>query len=334
MRAFIVLTCLMAMACADHLGPDYHPVGRSYIPPGGVGATSNAERSYIPPGEAGVGAASNVERSYIPPGGAASNIESSYSVGGQGSNFQSGAGFGSSNAAVSFGNTAAFDAGNTDTSFVAGNSSPTSVNSVTDSSDYTAPQGNYESASNTSPLVSAGGIEKEFYTFTADEEDFAQPAASNQFENSIKQGVRVIFIKGPENNGLENAIVSLAKQASEQKTDIYVLTKHADLAELNNKLNTANDNANHKPEVHFVKYRTAEDAANAQHAIQAEYEALGGPAQYFDGGVAPSLNFASQAPLGETVTAVAQGSQESMIVTMGNVGSTYLPASVLRLFRL
>uniref|UniRef100_A0A1I8MN30 DM5 domain-containing protein n=1 Tax=Musca domestica TaxID=7370 RepID=A0A1I8MN30_MUSDO len=293
------------MAWADHLGPDYHPVDRSYIPPGGVEA--------------------------------ATNMDSSYSIGVQGSNVKPDTGLGSSAGAGSFGNNAAVNAGSFGTSFdqtqqvsgpsiVAGSSAGTS--------DFTLSQGNYESASNSAPLVS-GGIEKEFYTFTADEEDFAQPAATNQFENTVKQGIRVIFIKGPENAGLENAIVGLAQQSANQKTDIYVLTKQTDLSELGNKLSTVNDNADHKPEVHFVKYRTAEDAVHAQHAIQAEYEALGGPTQHFNGGVAPSLNFASQAAVVQAVPATHSAvGQESMIVAMDNVGSTYLPASVFRLFRL
>ncbi|XP_075160910.1 uncharacterized protein LOC142233763 [Haematobia irritans] len=145
-----------------------------------------------------------------------------------------------------------------------------------------------------------GELEKEFYTFTADEQDFNEPAASNQIANSVKQGLRVIFIKGPENNGLENAALALAKHSNEQKTAIYVLSKQTDLSGLANKLSTETSNVNSKPEVHFVKYRTQEDAVNAQRAIQAQYDALGGKTQHFDGGVAPSLNFASAGSVGAT----------------------------------
>uniref|UniRef100_A0A1I8MMQ7 DM5 domain-containing protein n=1 Tax=Musca domestica TaxID=7370 RepID=A0A1I8MMQ7_MUSDO len=139
--------------------------------------------------------------------------------------------------------------------------------------------------------------EKEFYSFSAPEGEFNDANAAQRVAGSVKQGLRVIFIKGPENNGLENAALALAKQAAEQKTAIYVLHKQADLGDLANKLNNVNKGANQKPEVHFVKYRTPEDAANAQKAIQAQYDSLGGKSHNVNGGVAPVLNFASQAPV-------------------------------------
>uniref|UniRef100_A0A1I8P3C7 DUF243 domain-containing protein n=1 Tax=Stomoxys calcitrans TaxID=35570 RepID=A0A1I8P3C7_STOCA len=168
-----------------------------------------------------------------------------------------------------------------------------------------------------------GAVEKQFITYTADEQDFHDPQATEQFANSVKQGLRVVFIKGPDNSGLENAALALAKQAASQQTAIYVLNKQTDLAALANKLNAENSNSNNKPEVHFVKYRTPEDAANAQRAIQAEYDALGGKSQNIDGGVASSLNFASQAPF-------APASQGSF---GGNTKRDYLPASIFRRFR-
>ncbi|XP_059217560.1 uncharacterized protein LOC106081806 [Stomoxys calcitrans] len=166
-------------------------------------------------------------------------------------------------------------------------------------------------------------VENQFFTYTADESDFQDPQATNQFANSVKQGVRVVFIKGPENNALENAALALAKQTASQKTDIYVLNKQTDLAALANKLNAENNNSNNKPEVRFVKYRTPQDAANAQRAIQAEYNALGGKSQNINGGVASSLNFASRAPF-------APASHGSF---GGATKREYLPASIFRRFR-
>ncbi|XP_061399192.1 uncharacterized protein LOC133334892 [Musca vetustissima] len=160
-------------------------------------------------------------------------------------------------------------------------------------------------------------LEKEFYTFSANDADFNDPASSNQYDSAVKRGIRVIFIKGPENNGLEDAAVALAKNAAQQETAIYVLNKQADLSNLANKLNTINTGNNNKPEVHFVKYRTPEDAANAQRAIQGQYDSLGGPSHNFNGGVAPVINFASQAPVADAPAASAPG-------------ATYLPASVLK----
>ncbi|XP_073818642.1 uncharacterized protein [Musca autumnalis] len=184
------------------------------------------------------------------------------------------------------------------------------------------PSDNFGAALNTAPVQ--GELEKEFYTFTANDEDFNEPAASNQFDNSVKQALRVIFIKGPESSGLEDAALALAKQAAEQQTAIYVLNKQADLSDLANKLNNLNENVNHKPEVQFVKYRTPEDAANAQKAIQDQYNALGGTSQSFNGGVAQALNFAFQAPVAPAPAASSPAA----------TSATYLPASILRRFSL
>ena len=151
--------------------------------------------------------------------------------------------------------------------------------------------------------VSYGGpvnnvqYEKEFYTFTAPEDAFDDPQAVQKIVGSLKKNIRVIFIKNPENKAYENAVLALAKQAAEQRTAIYVLNKQHDIAALAQKFNAINNNHNSKPEVHFVKYRTPEDAANAQKAIQSQYDSLGGTSQNYNGGVAPVLNFASRAPL-------------------------------------
>ncbi|XP_030369427.1 uncharacterized protein LOC115620363 [Scaptodrosophila lebanonensis] len=162
-------------------------------------------------------------------------------------------------------------------------------------------------------------LQKEFFTYTADESAFDEPDAAQQSVSDLKKSLRVIFIKGPASSGLEQGALQLAKQASQQETAIYVLSKQADIGDLANKLNSINDNKSNKPEVHFVKYRTPEDAANAQRAIQGQYDQLGGASSHHDGGVAPSLNFASSAPA--PIAAPAPN-------------SSYLPASVLRLFRL
>ncbi|XP_065355257.1 keratin, type I cytoskeletal 9-like [Calliphora vicina] len=173
----------------------------------------------------------------------------------------------------------------------------------------------YEGPSYTAPAE----LEKEFYTFSAPEGEFDDANAAQKIAGSVKQGLRVVFIKGPENKGLEDAALALAKQAADQKTAIYVLNKQADIGDLANRLNALNKNSNNKPEVHFVKYRTPEDAANAQKAIQGQYDALGGPSQSHNGGVAPVLNFASQAPVHSAPAAHAPG-------------NAYLPSSVFRRF--
>ncbi|XP_018791260.1 PREDICTED: uncharacterized protein LOC108970378 [Bactrocera latifrons] len=174
-------------------------------------------------------------------------------------------------------------------------------------------------ATQVSPSYSAPAAEfdKEFYSYTADEDDFNEPAGSEQLDALLKKNLRVVFVKGPENNGLENAALNLAKLAAEQKTAIYVLQKQADLGDLANKLQSQHDLTGHKPEVHFVKYRTPEDAVNAQHAIQSQYDQLGGNSQSHYGGVAPVHNFASEATRQAPRIASAPG-------------ATYLPSSIIR----
>ncbi|XP_037828727.1 uncharacterized protein LOC119616452 [Lucilia sericata] len=199
---------------------------------------------------------------------------------------------------------------------------------------YAGPQGDFGQAShNDAAYAPQAELDKEFFTYSANEDDFNDPAASNQLANSVKQGLRVVFIKGPENKGLEDAALALAKQAGEQKTAIYVLNKQADLGSLADKLNNVNKNSNNKPEVHFVKYRTPEDAVNAQRAIQGQYDSLGGHSQSHDGGVAPVLNFASNAPVASH-GAASSPSSSYIPPASGSIASgpsaSYLPSSIFR----
>ncbi|XP_011195226.1 uncharacterized protein LOC105220488 [Zeugodacus cucurbitae] len=167
------------------------------------------------------------------------------------------------------------------------------------------------------PVAPVAEYEKEFFTYSANDNDFNEPADNGQVIESLKKNLRVIFIKGPEGNGLEKAAVNLARHASEERTAIYVLQKQADLGGLANQLQSQHDVHRSKPEVHFVKYRTPEDAANAQRAIQSQYDQLGGNSQSYNGGDAPVHNFASPAarPAARPVSAP---------------GAAYLPSSIIR----
>ncbi|KRG01465.1 uncharacterized protein Dmoj_GI22879, isoform C [Drosophila mojavensis] len=165
----------------------------------------------------------------------------------------------------------------------------------------------------------AAELQKEFFTYTANEQDFDEPQALEKVSSSLNKALRVVFIKGPENRGLENAALALAKQAAQQETAIYVLNKQTDIGDLASKLNAIRSNTNNKPEVHFVKYRTPEDAANAQRAIQSQYDSLGGSSQTTNGGVAGALNFASAPQYRQPNARIPENS--------------YLPSSVLRRLR-
>ncbi|TDG51997.1 hypothetical protein AWZ03_001667 [Drosophila navojoa] len=167
--------------------------------------------------------------------------------------------------------------------------------------------------------LGTGGVpeefNKEFYTYAAPEEDFADREATQQIANMLKRRLRVLFIKSPEHQGLTNAALQLAKQSSEQRTAIYVLTKQADVGELAQRLQSEKQKFEHKPEVHFVKYRTPEDAVRAQQLIQQQFNALGGSSHSSDEGVAPVLDFSSAPIVDERSPA------------QGSVGSKYLPAA-------
>ncbi|KAL9894853.1 uncharacterized protein ACN2A1_009281 [Glossina fuscipes fuscipes] len=134
---------------------------------------------------------------------------------------------------------------------------------------------------------------KEFYVFSAPNNELDNADDIARAQNAAKKTLRVIFIKSPENSGLEKAAIDLAKSALEQKTAIYVLNKDTDLSSLADKLRSLNLNSPNKPEVHFVKYRTNEDAENAKKAIQSQYDSLNGESKHYQEGVAPVLNFAS-----------------------------------------
>lgn len=161
----------------------------------------------------------------------------------------------------------------------------------------------------------ADEFNKEFYTYAAPEDDFADREATDHIAHMLKRNLRVLFIKSPEHQGLTNAALQLAKQSSEQRTAIYVLTKQADVGELAQRLQAEKPSFEHKPEVHFVKYRTPEDAVRAQQLIQQQFNALGGSSRSSDEGVAPVLDFSSPPIVDERSPAQA------------GAGSKYLPAA-------
>ncbi|CAD6993510.1 uncharacterized protein LOC101463071 [Ceratitis capitata] len=153
-------------------------------------------------------------------------------------------------------------------------------------------------------------LNKEFFTYTAPEHEFNDAGDAGQLGNSLKKNLRVVFIKGPENSGLENAALQLAKSAGDERTAIYVLSKQADIGDLANKLQSLNHHNANKPEVHFVKYRTPADAENAKQAIQSQYDGLGGNTSSHNGGVAPVLDFASK-PVAPAAPAAPTGGADN-----------------------
>ncbi|XP_043654829.1 glycine, alanine and asparagine-rich protein [Drosophila teissieri] len=285
MRAFIVM-CLVAVACADKLGYNYQPVGHS-----------SSGLSFAP-GSGSIGGGSIGGGSIGGSIGGGSIGGGSIGGGSIGGGFIGGGSIGGGSIGGGSLGGGSIDSG------LGGFGGLGGGDALAAPVSYSAP-------------APAAELQKEFFTYTANEQDFDEPQQLERVSSALNKALRVVFIKGPENRGLENAALALAKQAAQQETAIYVLNKQADIGDLASKLNAIRNNNNNKPEVHFVKYRTPEDAANAQRAIQGQYDQLGGSSQAHNGGVAPVLNFASAAPVRQA--AAAQSPDNS-----------YLPSSVFR----
>ncbi|KAH8232132.1 hypothetical protein KR032_000171, partial [Drosophila birchii] len=178
------------------------------------------------------------------------------------------------------------------------------------------------------PVAAVDEFSKEFFTYSAPEEEFADHESTEHIASMLKRNLRVLFIKSPENQGLANAALQLAKQASEQRTAIYVLSKQADVAQLAQRIQSEQQAQaqSHKPEVHFVKYRTPEDAVRAQQLIQQQFDALGGSSRSSDEGVAPVLDFSS-AP---AAVGPAAGQDQQQAQGLAAPLTKYLPATALR----
>ncbi|XP_054725583.1 uncharacterized protein LOC129235653 [Anastrepha obliqua] len=193
----------------------------------------------------------------------------------------------------------------------------------------------YDSSGGAGLSYHSGSIEynKEFYSYVAPDNEFESDIGLEQLTGTMKKNLRVVFIKAPENQGLTNAVLQLAKQATDDRTAIYVLSKQPDIADLANTLQTLKSSNVNRPEVHFVKYRTPEDAAHAQQAIQAQYESLNGQSQYSNEGVAPVLDFASPAsvPFARAVSNDVEGPSqnvgESVTKFDNSASNSYLPPS-------
>lgn len=125
---------------------------------------------------------------------------------------------------------------------------------------------------------------KEFYYLSAPQENYEPPQDFDDQLSKLKKNLRIVFIKAPEQNGLEKAVLQLVKDSQQPRTAIYVLTKQHNAAELAEKLQQLPASVQQKPEVVFIKYRTRQEAEHAQRTIQSQYESLSGPNHFnFEG---------------------------------------------------
>ncbi|XP_017119560.1 uncharacterized protein LOC108140997 [Drosophila elegans] len=170
-------------------------------------------------------------------------------------------------------------------------------------------------------------VSKRFFIHSAPEE------AEDYKERHITVGVpkrnyNVVFIKSPQRNNKKTIKISPA--ANEEKTVIYVLSKKGDSDVQAEVVEQASSTS--KPEVFFIKYKTAEEAAHAQQQIQAQYDALGGSSQLTDEGVAPVTSVIGalgggdgHLDAGSAVGATGAGQIVSSGVSGSHTGNAYLP---------
>ncbi|KAH8310359.1 hypothetical protein KR044_000911 [Drosophila immigrans] len=116
----------------------------------------------------------------------------------------------------------------------------------------------------------------EYYSYSApQEEDQTLPlqAAARQLAKAFTPPQQVVFIRTPETN----LFTLTAKQlAAQNALDIYVLQRQMDAASLEQQRAAIEQQAGHKPSVHFVKYRTPEDVSRALNTLRTSYDQLPG----------------------------------------------------------
>ncbi|XP_030559193.1 transcription factor SPT20 homolog [Drosophila novamexicana] len=129
-------------------------------------------------------------------------------------------------------------------------------------------------------------VTKNFFIHTAPEEsDDEIQDELQQLNQQPRNHYNVLFVKTPAQTN-RAAALNLAKTLKQEKTVVYVLAKKTTAADLQDAIAEAPQHIN-KPEVFFIKYRTPEEALNAQRQIQTQYDALGGSSTITDEGLAP-----------------------------------------------
>ncbi|XP_016971981.1 uncharacterized protein LOC108039470 [Drosophila rhopaloa] len=199
-------------------------------------------------------------------------------------------------------------------------------------------------------------INKHFYIHSAPEDHDDQQIVRYVNVGRPQKNYRVVFINAPTSTTSKAKIIANVAPV-EEKTAIYVLSKKSNALDVSAEVVTQRPVAN-KPEVFFVKYKTAQEAAHAQQTIQANYDALGGSSETSNEGVIPvssvigslgdngasgvvtdasgSLNIVGTGgvPIADGGSAYdAEGSQRQVIstVTTGtNAQATYLPVRPVR----
>ncbi|XP_037927158.1 uncharacterized protein LOC119661760 [Hermetia illucens] len=163
---------------------------------------------------------------------------------------------------------------------------------------------------NLKPLVT-----KYFYLHSAPEDTDSQQQVRTVQLGRAQKTYRVVFIKAP-GAGSRSASIQPIYPKNEEKTVIYVLSQKD--GEINiGDIATPAPSTPSKPEVFFIKYKTAEEAARAQAQIKAQYDKLEGTSKVSDEGVAQVTSVISE------TSSSSSSSGDFGGVTKG----TYLPPS-------
>ncbi|EDW58654.1 uncharacterized protein TwdlS [Drosophila virilis] len=115
----------------------------------------------------------------------------------------------------------------------------------------------------------------EYFSYTAPpEDDQSLPLqAARQLATALAPPQQVVFIRTPETS----LFTLTAKQLAASKAlDIYVLQRQMDAAALAEQKAAIEQQADHRPTVHFVKYRTPADVTRALSRLRANYDQLPG----------------------------------------------------------
>ncbi|XP_013100825.2 uncharacterized protein LOC106082700 [Stomoxys calcitrans] len=166
-------------------------------------------------------------------------------------------------------------------------------------------------------------VHKHFITISAPEDNDSLQASKNLVIGRPQKNYRVIFIKAPSSS---NANVKLSAQYApqEEKTVIYVLSKNENSLEVSD-IATPAPTVPSKPEVHFIKYKTEEEALHAQKQIQAEYDKIEGSSEHTDAGIAPIESVIGVlGNSGGVSGATGSFSSESTLSTVSSSGGLHL----------
>lgn len=153
---------------------------------------------------------------------------------------------------------------NTGTFSTAGNRKTQSANALTTTVGLTKARTSLVQPSQLPPIIT-----KSFYFEAAPEEPEEQQAPRFVSIGRAQKNYKVIFIKAPS-YGLNSQIIPVLPQ-NEDKTIIYVLSKKPEFNQ-DIELPPVPTTEPTKPEIFFIKYKSDQEAVDAQHKIKHVYE--------------------------------------------------------------